>query len=321
MRRDLIIVGGGCAGYTAALYAARAGLQPLCIEGYAAGGLLMTTTAVENFPGFLESVEGPDLVMAFRGHAERFGAEFLAKDVTAVDLSGEPFTITAGGVEYESDALVIATGAVAKELGLPSELALQGRGVAYCSVCDGAFFRDRKVLVVGGGDAAMEEAMSLSKIASEVVLVHRRRDFRASKVMVDAARERENISFLTPFAVEEILGEDVGRVVGARLRDLETGEERIEDCDGVFVAVGHVPSTGLLRGSLDLDAEGYVVVEPGSTRTSVPGVFAAGDVQDRVYRQAVTAAACGAMAALDANRWLARRDRQGADLASLQVAA
>jgi thioredoxin reductase (NADPH) len=302
--RELIIIGGGPAGYTAALYAARANLNPLVIEGFNWGGQLMITSDVENYPGYPEGVLGPAMMADFRGQAERFGAEFLTDDVTRLDLSERPFRVYVGDDEYRAEAVIVATGASARQLGLPSEQTLQGRGVSYCATCDGAFFRDKTVVVVGGGDSAMEEATFLTRFAAKVIVVHRRDEFRASPIMVDRARANERIEFVVNAVVEEVLGSEGGHVTGIRLRDTLTGEERLLDADGIFVAIGHDPNTSLFLDWLDHDEQGYLVTEPRSTRTNIPGVFAAGDVQDHVYRQAVTAAGSGTMAALDAQRFL-----------------
>ena len=307
--RDLIIIGGACAGLTAAVYAARANLKPLVIEGFEAGGQLMITSDVENFPGFPEGVLGPDLMTRFREQAERFGTEFITDDVTSVDFSERPFRVSVGAQEHRARAVIVATGASARQLGLPSEQALQARGVSYCATCDAAFFPDKKVLVVGGGDSALEEATYLTKFAKDVVLVHRRDELRGSKIMQDYANAKPNLSVLTPFVVEEVLGAEVGHVTGARLRNPITGEERIEESEGFFVAIGHTPNTELFRGILDMDESGYLIVEPGTTRTRIEGVFAAGDVADHVYRQAITAAGSGCQAALDAERWLTHGHR------------
>jgi thioredoxin reductase (NADPH) len=307
--RDLIIIGGACAGLTAAVYAARANLKPLVIEGFEAGGQLMITSDVENFPGFPEGVLGPDLMIRFREQAERFGTEFITDDVTSVDFSERPFRVSVGAQEHRARAVIVATGASARQLGLPSEQALQARGVSYCATCDAAFFPEKKVLVVGGGDSALEEATYLTKFAKDVVLVHRRDELRGSKIMQDYANAKPNLSVLTPFVVEEVLGAEVGHVTGARLRNPITGEERIEESDGFFVAIGHTPNTELFRGILDMDESGYLIVEPGTTRTKIEGVFAAGDVADHVYRQAITAAGSGCQAALDAERWLTHGHR------------
>ena len=303
--RDVIIAGGACAGYTAAVYAARANLRPLVIEGFASGGQLMSTSDVENFPGFPDGIAGPELMSRFRAQAERFGAEFVTDDVTGVDLSERPFRVSVGGDDYRAHSLIVATGARARELGLASERALQGRGVSYCAVCDAAFFRDRRVVVVGGGDTALEEAAFLARFASEVVLVHRRRELRGSQFMQAHALAQPNLTLVAPYVVEEVLGEEAGRVTGVLLRDAESGEMRVEEAGGLFVAIGHDPTSALFRDPLDTDpVTGYLVTRPGSTRTNVAGVFACGDVQDPVYRQAITAAGSGCMAALDAERWL-----------------
>jgi thioredoxin reductase (NADPH) len=305
--RDLIIIGGGPAGYTAALYAARANLNPLVIEGISFGGQLMITSDVENYPGYPEGVLGPEMMKDFRTQAERFGAEFLTEDVTSVDLSERPFTVEVDGDEYRARAVIVATGASARQLGLPSEKALQGRGVSYCAVCDAAFFRDKEVVVVGGGDSAMEEAIFLTKFATKVYIVHRRDEFRASPIMFDRARANPKIEFVTNAVVDEVLGEE-GKVSAVLIRDLNTGETREIPAQGLFVAVGHDPNTSLFLDQLEHDIPGYLIVEPGSTRTNIPGVFAAGDVVDHTYRQAVTAAGTGAMAALDAERMLAAEE-------------
>jgi thioredoxin reductase (NADPH) len=306
--RELIIIGGGPAGYTAALYSARADLSPLVIEGFQWGGQLMITSDVENYPGFADGIMGPQLMGEFRRQAERFGAEFVADDVTRVDFSEKPFRVYVGDDEYRAEAVIVATGATARQLGLESERALHGRGVTYCAVCDAAFYRDKDVVVVGGGDSAMEEAVFLTKFASKVTVVHRRDEFRASRIMLDRARANEKIEFLTPYVVEEALGGEEGKLTGVRLRNPETDEIRDVPTDGLFVAIGHDPTTALFVDQLDHDEEGYLVTQPGSTATNVDGVFAAGDVVDHVYRQAVTAAGMGCQAALDAERWLAARE-------------
>jgi thioredoxin reductase (NADPH) len=307
--REVIVIGGGPAGYTAALYAARANMHPLVIEGFAWGGQLMITSDVENFPGYPEGVLGPKMMEEIRTQAGRFGAEFLTDDVTRVDLSERPFSVFVGDDEYRAQTVIVATGARARQLGLPSERALQGKGVSYCAVCDASFFRGQDVVVVGGGDSAMEEAIFLAKFADRVVLVHRRDEFRASPIMLDRARTNEKITFEVPYVVDEVLaGGDFGKVSGVRLRHAETGETKELSAQGVFVAIGHDPNTALFLEQLDHDDEGYLVTQPGSTATNIPGVFAAGDVVDHVYRQAVTAAGMGCMAALDAERWLAARE-------------
>jgi len=308
--RDVIIIGGGPAGYTAALYTARANLRPLVIEGFSWGGQLMITSDVENYPGYADGVLGPAMMADFRRQAERFGAEFVTDDVTRVEFTEAPYRVFVGDQEHLADAVIVATGATARQLGLPSEQTLQGRGVSYCATCDGAFFRDKVVVVVGGGDSAMEEAGFLSRFASKVVIVHRRDEFRASPIMVDRARANEKIEIVLNSVVDEVLGVGEGRVTGVRLRDTVSGETDDLEADGLFVAVGHDPSSALFLDWLDHDEQGYLVTEPGSTRTNIPGVFAAGDVQDHTYRQAVTAAGSGTMAALDAQRYLEERRHQ-----------
>ncbi len=304
--RDLIIIGGGPAGYTAALYAARANLEPVVIEGFQWGGQLMITSDVENYPGYAEGVLGPEMMKDFRRQAERFGAEFVSDDVTRVDFSEQPFRIWVGEEEYRSEAVIIATGADARKLGLPSEQRLQARGVSYCAVCDAAFFREKEIVVVGGGDSAMEEAIFLTKFADKVTLVHRREEFRASQIMEDRARANDKIEFVTNAVVEEVLGEN--SVTGVTIRDVNTDETTELPADGLFVAIGHDPNTKLFVDQLELDDAGYIVTKPESTETSVEGVFAGGDVVDHTYRQAVTAAGMGCMTALDAERWLAARE-------------
>jgi thioredoxin reductase (NADPH) len=305
--RELIIIGGGPAGYTAALYAARANLEPLVIEGFAWGGQLMITSDVENYPGYPDGIMGPEMMQDFRRQAERFGARFVTDDVTKVDFTEHPFRVWVGDKEHTAESVIVATGATARQLGLESERTLQGRGVSYCAVCDAAFFREKEVVVVGGGDSAMEEAIFLTKFATKVSLVHRRPEFRASQIMIDRARANDKIEFVTPTVVEEVLSEN-GQTSAVRLRDLETGESRDVRAQGLFVAVGHDPNTKLFLDQLDHDEAGYLVTKPGSTATNIEGVFAAGDVVDHTYRQAVTAAGTGAMAALDSERWLAARE-------------
>jgi len=308
--REVIVIGGGPAGYTAALYAARANLNPLVIEGFAWGGQLMITSDVENYPGYPAGVLGPEMMQDFRKQAERFGTEFITDDVTRVDFSERPFGVWVGDTEYRAESIIVATGANARQLGLESEKTLQGRGVSYCAVCDAAFFKDREVIVVGGGDSAMEEANFLAKFAPKVTVVHRRESFRASPIMVDRARANDRIEFVLDSVVEQVLGTDDGRVTGAVIRNVKTGEETELQADGLFVAIGHDPNTALFRGQLDMDEAGYILTSGKTTETNVPGVFAAGDVQDHVYRQAVTAAGSGTMAALDAERWLAAQHGQ-----------
>ena len=303
--RDVIIIGGGPAGYTAALYAARANLNPLVIEGFNWGGQLMITSEVENYPGYRDGVMGPEMMAEFRAQAARFGTDFVTDDVTRVDLSERPFKVYVGDEEYQGRTVIVATGATARQLGLESERALHGRGVTYCATCDAAFYRDREVVVVGGGDSAMEEALYLTKFASKVTLVHRRHQFRASQIMVDRVKAHETIEILTPYVVEEVLGVDTGKLTGVLLHNVET-DERIEyPTDGLFVAIGHDPTTKLFVDWLDHDENGYLVTMGKTTETNRPGVFAAGDVQDHVYRQAITAAGSGCAAALDAERFLA----------------
>jgi thioredoxin reductase (NADPH) len=301
--RELIIIGGGPAGYTAALYAARADLEPLVIEGFAWGGQLMITSDVENYPGYPDGVMGPEMMADFRRQAERFGAEFLTDDVTLVDLSEQPFRVYVGDDEYAARAVIVATGASARFLGIPSEEQHKGRGVSACATCDAAFFRDKEVYVVGGGDSAFEEALFLTKFASKVHLVHRRDEFRASKIMVDRAERSEKLDYVLNAVVDEIIG-DV-KVEALRLRSTVTDETWEVPADGLFVAIGHDPNTALFVDQLDHDEHGYLVTRDGTTETNVPGVFAAGDVQDHTYRQAITAAGTGCMAALDAERYLA----------------
>jgi thioredoxin reductase (NADPH) len=302
--REVIVIGGGPAGYTAALYAARANLNPLVIEGFNWGGQLMITSDVENYPGYADGVMGPAMMQDFRRQAERFGAEFITDDVTKVDLSARPFRVLVEKDEYLANSVIVATGASARQLGLESEKRLQGRGVSYCATCDASFFRDKVVVVVGGGDSAMEEATFISRFASKVYLVHRREEFRASKIMVDRARNDDKIEFLLNKDVDEVLGD--ANVTGIRLRDALTGETSELDIDGFFVAIGHDPTTSLFLDQLDHEEDtGYLITRGKTTETNIPGVFAAGDVQDHVYRQAVTAAGSGCAAALDAERFLA----------------
>jgi thioredoxin reductase (NADPH) len=304
--RDVIVIGGGPAAYTAALYSARANLNPLVIEGFAWGGQLMITSDVENYPGYVEGVLGPEMMQDLRRQAERFGTEFITDDVTRVDFSERPFRIWVGDDEYQAEAVIISTGANARQLGLETEKKLQGRGVSYCAVCDAAFFKDKEVVVVGGGDSAMEEGTFLAKFASKVTIVHRRDTFRASPIMVDRARGNDKVEFLLDSVVEEVLGDET--VTGVLVRNLKTGELTEIPADGFFVAIGHDPNTGLFRGQIDMDEAGYIETRGKTSETNIPGVFAAGDVQDHVYRQAVTAAGSGCMAALDAERFLAAQE-------------
>jgi thioredoxin reductase (NADPH) len=301
--RDMIIIGGGPAGYTAALYAARANLSPVVIEGFNWGGQLMITSDVENYPGYRDGIMGPEMMQDFRAQAERFGAEFITDDVTKVDFSERPFRVWVGDDEYRAQTVIVATGATARKLGLPSEQRLQGRGVSYCATCDAAFFPGKHVVVVGGGDSAMEEATFLTRFAEKVTIVHRREEFRASQIMLDRARASDKVDWVTNAVVDEVLGED--RVTGVRLRDVNSGETWELEADGVFAAIGHDPNTSLFLDQLDHDEAGYLITKPGTTETNVEGVFAVGDVQDHVYRQAVTAAGSGCMGALDAERYLA----------------
>jgi thioredoxin reductase (NADPH) len=303
MSQKVIILGSGPAGLTAALYAARANLHPLVIEGAEAGGQLTLTTLVENYPGFPDGLQGPDLIQVMRQQAERFGAKYLKGDATAVDLGRSPVTVTVEQEVLETKALIIATGASANLLGLESERRLLGHGVSTCATCDGFFFRDQEVAVVGGGDSAMEEATFLTKFATKVTVIHRRDKLRASKIMQDRALKNPKIGFLWNRAVEEILDPEQGKVTAIRTRVNGSTKSETLPCDGVFIAIGHSPNTRLFAGQLEMDERGYIVTH-GGTKTSVPGVFAAGDVQDHVYRQAITAAGSGCMAAMDAERYL-----------------
>ena len=303
--RSVIVIGGGPAGYTAALYSARALLEPLVIEGVTWGGQLMNTSEVENFPGYTEGVLGPKMMNDLRTQAERFGTEFVTDDVVRVDFSTRPFIVETGDGTYHSKVLIITTGAKARELGLQSEIALQGKGVSYCAVCDGAFFRGQKVVVVGGGDSAMEDAIYLTRFAEKVTIVHRRDEFRAEPIMIERARSNEKIELATSAVVDGVLGVEEGKVTGIRLRSTKTDETWEIEAGGLFVAIGHDPNTSLFTDSLDHDESGYLITKPGSTETNVRGVFAAGDVRDHVYRQAITAAGSGCIAALDAERFLA----------------
>lgn len=300
---NVIIIGSGCAGLTAAIYAARANLRPLVIDGYEPGGQLTLTTMVENFPGFPDGILGPELIENMRRQAARFGAEFRAGAVSNADLGRRPFKITAGKESYQAKALIVAAGASARLLGLESERKLMGHGVSTCATCDGYFYRGKEIVVVGGGDTAMEEAMFLTKFASRVHLVHRRTEFRASKIMLDRARRNEKIQFITPAVMTEVLDTDQGVVGAVKLRNPENDDVSILPTDGVFIAIGHDPNTKIFNGQLDMDANGYLITRNGS-QTNVPGVFAAGDAQDHHYRQAVTAAGSGCMAAMDAEKFL-----------------
>jgi thioredoxin reductase (NADPH) len=314
--RQVVIVGSGPAGHTAAIYAARANLKPLLIEGLARGGIpggqLMITNDVENYPGFPEKVTGPDLMKSFRDQSLAQGVEIVTDDVIRVDLGKRPFTVWTGegdgATPYQSRTLIIATGAQARWLGLESEAALQGRGVSACAVCDGAFFRNQDVIVIGGGDTAMEEATYLSGLCRTVALVHRRDTFRASKTMQDRVVKNPKIQLVYDTVVDEVLDVSKGEVTGARVRNLKTNETKVIPCTGFFVAIGHTPNTDLFQGQLELHDNGYIKTRPGTSYTNVPGVFACGDVQDFTYRQAVTAAGSGCMAALDAERWMAIHD-------------
>jgi thioredoxin reductase (NADPH) len=310
--RNLIIVGSGPAGYTAAVYAARAQLEPLVFEGSQFGGALMTTTEVENFPGFRDGIMGPDLMEQMRAQAQRFGAELRPEDVESVELTGEIKYVVANGTRYAARAVVLAMGAAARYLHVPGEQELLGRGVSACATCDGFFFRDQDIAVLGGGDSAMEEATFLTRFARSVTVIHRREDFRASKIMLERARANEKIRWLLNTEVTEVLGD--GTVSGLATRDTVTGETGKLDVTGFFVAIGHDPRSALVDGQVDVDDEGYVLVKGQSTYTNIDGVFAAGDLVDHTYRQAITAAGSGCAAAIDAERWLAERAESTAEI-------
>ena len=302
----IVIIGSGPAGLTAAIYTARANLSPLVLEGSQPGGQLTLTTEVENYPGFADGILGPDMMEIFCQQARRFGAELYMDDVTRVDFSQRPFLLEVGSATLRTDAVIIATGASARMLGLPAEKRLLGYGVSTCATCDGFFFRGKEVVVIGGGDAALEEALFLTKFATQVTVIHRRNRLRASKIMQERAFKHENIAFLWDTVVEDIVGEPGagGGVQAVTIRHVNTNETRDMKIDGMFLAIGHIPNSTLFRGQLDLDVQGYIVPKPGTTATSVDGVFAAGDIVDKVYRQAITAAGSGCMAAIDAERWL-----------------
>ena len=316
---EVIIIGSGPAGLTAAIYAARAGLEPLVIEGYGAGGQLMITTDVENYPGFPDGVEGPEVMQLFRRQAERFGTRFITADVSRVDFSQRPHRVWVGDDEHVGNAVIVSTGASAKWLGIEGEQRMMGRGVSACATCDGFFFKDKPVVVVGGGDTAMEEAIYLTRMCESVTIVHRRNEFRASAIMVTRALENPKITVRWNSVVEDVEGDQV--VTGVKVRDTETGAEDVIPAAAMFVAIGHQPNTSLFEGLLDMDDEGYLVTQPGSTYTNIAGVFACGDVQDTVYRQAVTAAGTGCMAAIDAERWLEAQEAGAQDHAGASASA
>ncbi|MAI86413.1 MAG: thioredoxin-disulfide reductase [Candidatus Marinimicrobia bacterium] len=304
MKRKVIIIGSGPAGLTAAIYSARANLSPLVFEGIQPGGQLTITTDVENYPGFPDGVMGPDMMDKFRKQAQRFGAECLFQTVEKVDMSKKPFLVWANGEKYESESIIISTGASAKLLGLDAEKELMGNGVSACATCDGFFYKDKKVVVVGGGDSAMEEATFLTKFASEVIIIHRRDEFRASKIMVERALKNPKISIKYNSIVKNIIGTKDSGVESIEIEDIKSKTTSIFKCDGIFMAIGHIPNTKIFNNSLSLDENGYIKTMPDSTHTNIAGVFACGDVQDSIYKQAVTAAGSGCMAALDAEKWL-----------------
>ncbi len=302
---NLIIVGGGPAGYTAALYAARANLEPLLIEGFQWGGQLQNTTDVENYPGYPDGIMGPEMMSEFRAQAERFGTRFVTDDATRVALSdGGVQKVFLGDEEHQAKAIILAMGAEPKRLGIPGEIELGGRGVSTCGVCDGAFFKGEKVAVIGGGDSAMEDSIFVSKYASDLQIIHRRPEFRASKIMLERAQEQPNISLKTPFVPEEFVAGDDGKIASIRLKNTETGDEESLEVGGAFIAIGHTPRSELVTGQVETDENGYVLTEPGSTKTKLAGVFAIGDLVDHTYRQAITAAGTGCMGALDAEWYL-----------------
>ena len=307
-KHKVVIMGSGPAGLTAALYTARANLEPVVFEGLEAGGQLTLTTDVENYPGFPDGVMGPDLMNAMRAQAERFGAKCVMAEITSVDFSSRPFKVVSGDIEIEADSFIIASGASARMLGIESEKLLLGYGVSTCATCDGFFFKDKELLVVGGGDSAVEEAIFLTKFASKVSIVHRRDELRASKILQDRAFRNEKLDFIWDSEIEEILGSKETGVTGAKLKNTKTGDITEKEAQGVFVAIGHNPNTQLFKGQLEMDEVGYLITESGSTETNVPGVFAAGDVQDNIYRQAITAAGSGCMSAIDAERFLEEQD-------------
>lgn len=304
--RNVIIIGSGPAGYTAAIYSSRANLKPLLFEGYMSGGQLVTTTDVENYPGFPKGIMGPDLMIDLKKQAERFGTECLTQNVDSVDLSQRPYKVVSGGKEYQAHSIIIATGATAKYLGLENEQRLIGKGVSACATCDGAFFKDQKVAVLGGGDSAMEEATFLTRFAKTVTLIHRRDSFRASKIMQERALGNEKINVYWNTEVTDCLGDD--KLTHLKLKNTQTGEEIEEEFDGFFLGIGHKPNTDIFKDYLKLDEVGYILTQGKSTQTNLEGVFACGDVQDSIYRQAITAAGSGCMAAIDAERWLEQNE-------------